>query len=324
MPKGRGKAGPQGLPRRKPAEPCRSGLQAMPLVSAGAILPRARAEGFAVGAFSVHTPDMVDAVFEAAEHLQAPVIVLVGRRAIRYAGVQTVCGWVRHRAAASPIPACLYLDHAQSLEAVVQGLYAGCTAVMYDGSELTLEENIRRTAEIVRVAHAVGATVEAEVGRIAGAEDDLSVRDAEALLARPEDCARLVRETGCDVLAPAVGSRHGLGSQTPTLALDRLAAIAAAVSVPLVLHGGSGLDAPQLRAAAAAGVAKVNLDTELRRTFAQALQEALREWAPRDDPYPALAAARDALRRWIERRIGELGSAGRARRSLRVRRKVSR
>ena len=284
----------------------------MPLVSGSDLLPRARREGYAVGAFSIHTADMVDAVFCAAEALRAPILLQVGRRAVRQAGLEACCGWVRARAAASPVPACLHLDHAQSFEAVVRGLRAGCTSVMYDGSEWPLAENTRQTAEIARVCRAAGVPLEAEVGRVSGSEDDISVDEAEARLAGPQDCARFVAETGCDSLAPAVGNVHGLSSSVPRLRLDLLRSVAAAVSVPLVLHGGSGLDSEQLRQAIAAGIAKVNIDTELRRAFVRGLGEALVTHAPQDDPAPALAEAAAAVRALAEERIRHFGSAGRA------------
>lgn len=283
----------------------------MPLVSSAELLPRARRDGYAVGAFSIHTPEMVDAVFTAAEALRAPILLQVGRRAVRYSGVDAPCAWVRARAAVSPVPACLHLDHAQSFEVIVRGLRAGCTSVMYDGSELPLQENARITAEVVRVCHAAGVPVEAEVGRISGVEDDISVQEAEARLAGPEESARFVADTGCDSLAPAIGSVHGLSADVPRLNLNRLRAVAAAVEVPLVLHGGSGLDADQLSAAISLGIAKVNIDTELRRAFVRGLQEALGTFGPQDDPAPALASAADAVRRMVEQRIVDFHSAGR-------------
>ena len=283
----------------------------MPLCSALDLLPQARREGYAVGAFSIHSPEMVEAVFAAAEAARAPLLLQVGRRAIRHSGIEETCAWVRRRAARSPVPACLHLDHAEGLPAVVRGLRAGCTSVMYDGSELPLGENTRRTAAVVEVCHAAGVPVEAEVGRVGGVEDDLPVEAAEAALAGPADCARFVAETGCDALAPAIGSVHGLSGSVPQLRLDLLRAIAAVVAQPLVLHGGSGLDPQQLRAAIAAGVAKVNVDTELRRAFVQGLRAGLAA-AAEDDPAPVLAAGAEAVRLQVALRITHFGSAGRA------------
>ena len=148
---------------------------------------------------------------------------------------------------------------------------------------------------------------------MSGVEDDLTVEEAEGRLATAELCVRFVQETGCDVLAPAVGSVHGLGQGVPHLRLDLLTSIAAVVDLPLVLHGGSGLDPQQLAGAIRAGVAKVNVDTELRRTFVQALGQALEVFAPRDDPRPALLAAESAVAEQVALRIGHFGSAGHAR-----------
>lgn len=285
----------------------------MPLVSGLDILAPAFRDHYGVPAFSIHTPEMVDAVFTAAEHLRSPLLLQVGRRTVRQSGVEAACAWVRERAARSPMPAALHLDHAQDMTAILQGLRAGCTSVMYDGSDLPFAENVRRTQEVVRACHAVSVPVEAEVGRVSGVEDDISVQEAESRLATPAGCHRFVQETACDTLAPAVGSVHGLGGAgTPQLRLDLITAIAATVRLPLVLHGGSGLDPEQLAAAVRAGIAKVNLDTELRRLFAHSLRDALDEFAPQDDPRPALQRAEAALADQAETRIRQLGSAGRA------------
>ncbi len=284
----------------------------MPLVSGLEVLEPARRGRYGVAAFSIHTPEMVDAVFAAAERLRAPLMLQVGRRTVRQSGVEAACGWVCQRAARSPVPAALHLDHAQDMTAVLQGLRAGCTSVMYDGSDLPFAENVRRTQEVVRACHAVGVPVEAEVGRVGGVEDDLSVDEAETRMATPEGCQRFVAETACDTLAPAVGSVHGLGTaDPPRLRIELIAAIARAVQLPLVLHGGSGLDPAQLRAAIGAGICKINLDTELRRLFARELRDALEEFAPQDDPRAALLRAEAALTAAAEERVGQLGGAGR-------------
>ncbi len=285
----------------------------MPLVFGLDVLEPARRGKYGVPAFSVHTPEMVDAVFAAAERLRSPLLLQVGRRTVRQSGVEAACAWVRQRAARSPVPAALHLDHAQDLTAVLQGLRAGCTSVMYDGSDLPFSENVRRTQEVVRTCHAVEVPVEAEVGQVGGVEDDLSVDEAEARLATPEGCQRFVAETACDTLAPAVGSVHGLGAaDPPRLRIDLIAAIARAVQRPLVLHGGSGLDAAQMQAAITAGICKINLDTELRRLFAGVLRAALEEFAPQDDPQAALLRAEAALSAASAERIRQFGSAGRA------------
>lgn len=284
----------------------------MPLVSGTDVLKPARRDGYAVPAFSIHTPEMVDAVFAAAEHLRSPLLLQVGRRTVRQSGVEEACAWVRQRAARSPVPAALHLDHSQDIVAVLQGLRAGCTSVMYDGSDLPFAENVRRTREVVAACHAVGVPVEAEVGRVSGVEDDLSVDEAESRLATPDGCRQFVEATECDTLAPAVGSVHGLGSGPAHLHIDLIRAIGEAIPHPLVLHGGSGLDPEQLRAAIAAGISKVNLDTELRRLFGRELQAALAVYVPQDDPRPALIQAEQALTAAAEDRIRQLGSEGRA------------
>ncbi len=285
-------------------------MATLPLVDAGSLLRAARAGGYAVGAFSVHTPEMVDAIFAAAEARQAPVLLQVGQRAIRHAGLAEVVGWVRSRARRSPVPAVVHLDHSRSWEQVVQALRVGCTSVMFDGSDLPWGENVALTREVVRLAHAAGVPVEGEVGHVGGVEDAPADAEAAAQLASVDQAVRFAAETGVDSLAPAVGNVHGLGDAIPRLDLERLRAIGRAVALPLVLHGGSGLDAEQLRAAVAAGVAKVNVDTELRRAFIAALRDAVSQ-EQGDDPYPVLAAAGRAVAALAGRRMDTFGSAHR-------------
>lgn len=288
------------------------GWALLPLVGADGLLRAARAAGYAVGAFSVHTPEMVDAVFAAAEARGAPVLLQVGQRAIRHAGLQETASWVIARAARSPVPAALHLDHSRSWDQVVRALRAGCTSVMFDGSDLPFADNVAATAAVVRLAHAAGVPAEGEVGRVGGVEDDPSEDALAARLASVEQAVRFVQDTGVDSLAPAVGNVHGLSDRIPRLDLGRLRVIGEAVAVPLVLHGGSGLDEAQLRAAVAAGVAKVNVDTELRHAFLSALRVAVNGPDHADDPYPALAEARRAVAELAQRRIDTFGSAGRA------------
>jgi ketose-bisphosphate aldolase len=287
----------------------------VPVVSARELLEAARRRGYAVGAFSVHTPEMVEGVFRAAERLRAPVILQVGQRVIRQAGLRAASAWVLDRGRRSEVPACLHLDHSRDLRQVVEALEAGCTSVMFDGSHLPFAENVAATREVVELCHRRGVPVEGELGRIAGVEDRLQVAAGEAALTDPEEAARFVEATGVDALAPAVGSVHGLppagtAVAPPSLDLDRLAAIAARVAIPLVLHGGSGLLPETLREAIRRGIAKVNVDTELRRTFGEALRAALAPGA--DDPWGALDRATEALALVVGDKIAAFGSAGAA------------
>jgi len=264
-----------------------------------------------VAACSVHTPAMIDAVVQAAEETRSPVILQVGQRAIRYAGLGEMAAWVRLRAARSTVPVVLHLDHSHHFEQVVQAIREGFTSAMLDASDQPLDENIRQTREVVRVCHAAGVSVEGEVGRIAGVEDDVAVSAAQRALADVQEASRYVLETEVDSLAPAIGSVHGLGEHLPELDWALLDRLRAAIPLPLVLHGGSGLPPDALARARANGVAKVNLDTELRRVFVRAVASA-QAFVAQDDPYPMMAQAATALRQHVRRRMEELGSVGRA------------
>ena len=287
----------------------------MAVTSCSDLLTAARRSGYAVGAFSVHTPEMVEAVLAAAESRQASVILQVGQRAIRQSGLREVCAWVLERATRSTVPVVLHLDHSRDPDQIADAVRAGCTSVMFDGSHLPFTENVAATAAVVRTCHAAGIPVEGELGRIAGAEDGVAVAAAQSHLAEPSEAVRFAEATGVDSLAPAVGSVHGLppdGAPPPVLDMARLEAIAQAVRIPLVLHGGSGLPVATLRAAISTGVAKVNVDTELRRGLVRALQDALADEAARDDPYAVMARARHMLTEMIGRRIDDFGTSGRA------------
>lgn len=272
---------------------------------------KARKDGYAVPACSVHTPGMIEGVLRAAEEARSPVILQVGQRAIRYAGLAEMAAWVRLRARKSPVPVVLHLDHSHAFDQVIVAIREGFTSAMLDAAEQPLAENIRRTSEVVRVCHAAGISVEGEVGRIAGVEDDVSVSAEQKALAGVDEALRFIAETDVDALAPAIGSVHGLGDHVPELDWGLLDQLRAVVALPMVLHGGSGLPAATLARVAAGGIAKVNLDTELRRVFLRGMGEA-GESVAKDDPYPVLEQGVTKLAAHVRRRMSELGSVGRA------------
>lgn len=283
----------------------------MPLVPAHEILQRAYRDGYAVGAFNANNLEAVQAIVEAAEAERAPVIIQASEGALRYAGLHLISALARAAAEASPVPVALHLDHGTRFETVVRCLRAGFTSVMYDGSHHPLERNIAETARVVEVAHAVGASVEGEVGRLVGIEDDISVDEREAALTRPEDAARFARETGVDFLAVAFGTRHGFYQGEPRLDFERLARIREQVAVPLVMHGGSGVPDEQVRRAIGLGIAKINVDTELRHALLTTVRRLLAEHPDELDPRKVLGPGRDAMREKVREKIRLFGSAGR-------------
>ncbi|HET6507830.1 MAG TPA: class II fructose-bisphosphate aldolase [Baekduia sp.] len=233
-------------------------------------LRQARRERRALVGFSIYNLEQGLGVIRAAEAVGAPVLLQAGSSAFRYAGREPLAGLALGLAATAAVPAGVHLDHATDLGEIEACLRLGYTSVMFDGSARSLERNIEATREVVRRAHAAGAWVEAELAGIAGDEDESSGRQATATT-DPGAAARFVAETGVDALAVAIGNVHGIGDEPVRLDLDLLARIGRAVEIPLVLHGASGLPPAEVSAAIALGVAKLNVNTELRHALREAV-----------------------------------------------------
>lgn len=284
----------------------------MPLVTAGELLKEAEAGGYAVGAFNCNNMEIVQAIVAAAEAENAPVIMQASQGAIRYAGIDYIAAMARLAAGRARVPVALHLDHGTSFEQVVQCIRAGFTSVMIDGSRLPLAENVALTRRVVEVARAVGVSVEAELGKIGGAEDDIAVSEREAVLTDPEEAGIFVRETGVDCLAVAVGTAHGRYRGVPKLDFPRLEKIRSAVQIPLVLHGSSGVPDEAVREAIRLGVRKVNIDTNIREAFVAAARRVLEADPGEIDPRKVLAPAREAAVAVIREKIRVFGSANKA------------
>jgi fructose-bisphosphate aldolase class II len=248
----------------------------MPFVSIVPELKRAQTEGYAIPLFDAFDMFSVEGMIVSAEAKRAPVIVALYDAVLEHPNARALANYIRTRAEKTATPISLMLDHGKSFEQCIRALTYGFSDVMFDGSQLPLEENIATTRAIVKAAHAVGVGVEAELGHVGHGSQ---YQDGEALrrgFTDPAEVKRFVAETGVDFLAIAIGTAHGLYAGTPQLDLERLAAIRARVDIPLVLHGGSGLSEAQFRAAIAGGIAKVNVATDLFVTTARRMVEAAR------------------------------------------------
>src|SRR5690606_19847166 len=182
------------------------------------------------------------------------------------------------------VPVALHLDHGSSFEIAMECIRAGFSSVMFDGSHYPFEENIRLTKEVVKAAHAMGVSVEGELGTIGGVEDDISVDEADAALAKPEEAIRFYEETGVDCLAIAVGTAHGMYSAEPNIRHDIIEQVSKAIPVPIVLHGGSGVPDEMISKAITAGVGKINVNTENQVACTDAIREVLAKDAKVYDP----------------------------------------
>jgi len=232
------------------------------------MLQRARNEKYAVGAFEFWSLDSAQAVVESAAELGLPAILQAGLLECEFAGgVKNLYRIAQMTADAFPVPVALHLDHAEDYDFVRSALDAGFTSVMIDASMMPFDENVRITQKVVEAAHPYGASVEAELGKLAGSEGSLSVREEEAAQTDPEKAQSFVEQTGVDALAVAIGTAHGFYTFAPKINIERLREIAEKVAVPLVLHGGSGTPDDKVVEAIGYGIAKVNICTEFVAAF---------------------------------------------------------
>lgn len=287
----------------------------MPLVSMTEMLNKAKDEKYAVGQFNLNNLEFTQAILQAAEEEKSPVILGVSEGAARYMGgfklvVKMVEALMEEYG--TTVPVAIHLDHGSSFEACAKAIDAGFTSVMIDGSHFPLDENIELTKKVVELAHIFGVSVEAELGRIGGQEDDLSVDEADATYAIPEECDRLVRETGVDCFAPALGSVHGPYKGEPNLGFDRMEEVMNLTGIPLVLHGGTGIPLKDIQRAISLGTAKINVNTENQIASAKRVREVLADLPEEYDPRKYLGPAREAIKETVAGKMREFGSSGRA------------
>jgi fructose-bisphosphate aldolase class II len=284
----------------------------MGLVPIDVLLKKADAEGYAVGAFNCNNMEIVQAIAAAAEAEKSPVIMQASQGAIKYAGLEYIVAMAKLAADSVSVPVALHIDHGTSFEQVMKCIRAGFSSVMIDGSKLPLEQNIALTKKVLDVAHAVGVSVEAELGKIGGTEDDITVDEKEAMFTDPLEAERFVRETSVDALAVAIGTAHGVYKGEPKLDFDRLKKIKELVKIPIVLHGSSGVPDDAIREAVSLGVGKINIDTNIREAFVYKVREVAAAKPDEIDPRQILGPAREAAIEIIREKIRLFGSSGKA------------
>ncbi len=267
----------------------------------------AQKHGYAIAAFNVENMEMAQGVIAGAEAMGAPVIVETTPGTLKYAPPGVFAGFVSRLARDAKVPVALHLDHGNSYELCERAIREGYTSVMIDGSLQPFEDNIAVTRRVVAMAYAV--PVEAELGTVGGKEDG---HEAACQYTDPDQAAEFVRATGVFSFAPAIGTAHGVYKLTPKLDIERLKLIHKAVSVPLVLHGTSGVPVDAVKACIANGVCKVNYATELRIAFSNAVKAAIADQPDAYDPKKFLAAGRDALKDKVMELIAVCGSEGKA------------
>jgi fructose-bisphosphate aldolase class II len=284
----------------------------MPLVSMTEMLKKAKAEHYAVGQFNLNNLEFTQAILLAAEEEKSPVILGVSEGAGRYmGGFKTVVKMVEGLMEDYKItvPVAIHLDHGSSFDKCKEAVDAGFTSVMIDASHHPFEENIEITAKVVDYAHAKGVSVEAELGTVGGQEDD--VIGEGVIYADPKECEELVKRTGIDCLAPALGSVHPYKGE-PKLGFEEMEEIGKTIGLPLVLHGGTGIPTKDIQKSVSLGTAKINVNTENQIASAKRVREVLAANPDMYDPRKYLGPLRDAVKETVVGKIREFGSANKA------------
>lgn len=276
------------------------------------VLQHAHKNGYAVGAFNVNNMEIVQAIIAAAEETNSPVILQASQGGLKYAGVEYIAQMSKIAAYNAKVPVVIHLDHGTDFKQIMQCIRHGFTSVMIDGSKYPLEGNIEITNKVIEIAHAVGVSVEAELGKIGGTEDDITVSEKEATFTDPDDAQKFVKETGVDSLAIAIGTAHGPYKGEPKLDFDRLKVIKERLNMPIVLHGSSGVPEDSIRKAVSLGVNKINIDTDIRMAFARAVREFVINNPEAYDPRKILEPAKKEMQKIIAEKMIMFGSAGRA------------
>lgn len=281
----------------------------MALVNLKQMLEDASKRKYAVGSFNVINLESLQAILEAAVQKRSPVILSIAEVHFKYLDLETMAEVAKRAANIAPIPVVLHLDHGVHFETIIRAIRCGFTSVMFDGSTLPYEDNVKMTAEVVRVAHSVGVSVEAELGQVGGAEGSAYATETDtSLFTDPRQARDFVYRTGVDALAVAIGSAHGVYKAKPKLDFDRLVAIKEATNIPLVLHGGSGIPVEDFKKAIQLGISKINVYTEMAQTATAEIKEILTR-DPDFFSFPDLmVAARSAIRETVAEKIDIFGS----------------
>ncbi|AVF35674.1 tagatose bisphosphate family class II aldolase [Rahnella sikkimica] len=283
----------------------------MYLISNREMLLAAQREGYAVPAFNIHNMETIQVVAETAAAMSSPVILAGTPGTFSYAGTQYLISLCQEAARKNRIPLALHLDHHETLEDIGTKVRAGIRSVMIDASHFPLAENIEKVRDAVRLCHAFDASVEAELGRLGGQEDDLVVEEGDSFFTDPVVAKHFVESTRIDSLAVAIGSAHGLYQGTPKLDFRRLEQIRQLVDIPLVLHGASGIPDAMIHEAIALGICKVNVATELKIAFADAVKDYFSAYPDANDPRKYIVPGKLAMQKVVEDKIKVCGSAGR-------------
>ena len=285
----------------------------MALISLAQGLAHARQHGYALGAFNVLDSHFLRALFAAAQGARSPFIINIAEVHFKYVSLESLVAAIKSEAAQHDIPVVLNLDHGLHFEAVVQALRLGFSSVMFDGSGRSYEETVRQTQEVVRMCHAVGVSVEAELGAVGGDEGGALYGEADSnKFTDPQRAREFVELTDIDALAVAIGNAHGKYKGEPKLDFERLAAIQQQAGIPLVLHGGSGIRDADFKRAIGLGIHKINFYTGMSQAALGAIEQRMTQrHAIYDEFAEVLLAVERSISEVVQQQMHIFGSAGR-------------
>lgn len=276
------------------------------LVNLKEILAETKSKGYAVPGFDVWTFNGIKAIIEVANELRSPVIIMTSGSCVRNMGVDIPAQIVARLAKSVPIA--LHLDHASDLNTIVQAMRAGYTSVMYDGSTLPIEKNIEQTNQVLSFARALNVSVEAEIGELGRGEEGEKQTE---VLTKVEDALRFYESTHVDALAVAIGTCHGMQSQSANLNRELAAELSAIVPVPLVLHGSSGVKDEDIQYVSSLNFGKINFGTKLKTLFCEGMHRAFPAQGAKDH-LAVIRQGAEAIKPFVEQKILLAGSRGRA------------
>ncbi|NMM65342.1 tagatose bisphosphate family class II aldolase [Clostridium sp. P21] len=282
------------------------------LVTTKEMLAKAQKENYAVPAFNIHNLETLRVVVETAAELKSPVIVAGTPGTIEYAGGDYLVAIAETATKKHDIPIALHLDHFENIDKIKEYVNAGFTSAMIDASKEDFENNINTVKKVVEYAHAKGSVVEAELGKLGGVEDDLVVDEKDAMYTNPDSAKEFVERTGIDSLAVAIGTAHGLYKGEPKLDFERLKEIRSKVDVPLVLHGASDVPENLVKEAIKFGICKVNIATDLKIPFSDAVKQYFKENPDANDPRKYMTPGKEAMKEVVIAKIKMCGSENKA------------
>lgn len=283
----------------------------MKVVTTKQILIDAQNNGYAVPAFNIHNLETIRVVVETAAELRSPVILAGTPGTIDYAGGEYLVAIAAAAAKKHSIPISLHLDHFEDFDQIKKYIDLGFTSAMIDASMLSFEDNISLVKRVVEYAHAKGVVVEAELGKLGGIEDDKAVDAKDAMYTNPDSAVEFVKRTGIDSLAVAIGTAHGLYKGEPKLDFDRLKEIEEKITIPLVLHGASDVPENLVKEAIRLGICKVNIATDLKIPFANAVKKYFKENPEANDPRKYMTPGKEAMKKIVVAKIKMCGSENR-------------